>query len=245
MKTQFNLDTISKLKLVAGPDDLLLFLTYLWARDTSVFPTKDDRYDITTIMLFQAYTGSRLAEFVDISKGKASQDPLSEVEEADKKGRSCKRGDKDSGYQYEDDSDTSDSPDYDRDTDYNNNEEDDTASNSNLSDTNESTDCNSRYNSDEIDTPMREGYDEFCIITTGRSGEPGQQDCDNIELDEFREVIQKYKVLYYEDIYLQIIQNLRIGERDILVIEIYLRHYRGVDNKPKLYIALQYTSRPG
>jgi len=36
-------------------------------------------------MLFQSYIGSRLAKFVYLSKGKASQDPLSEVEDANKR----------------------------------------------------------------------------------------------------------------------------------------------------------------
>jgi hypothetical protein len=36
------------------------------------------------IMLFLAYIGSRLVEFIHLLKGKASQDPLSEVEEVNK-----------------------------------------------------------------------------------------------------------------------------------------------------------------
>ena len=81
LKVKFDLDTTSKPKPVAGPDDLLLLLTHHWARDESVFPTEDDRHDVATIMLFQAYTGGRPAEFVHASKGKASQDPLGEAEE--------------------------------------------------------------------------------------------------------------------------------------------------------------------
>ena len=82
---------------MAGPDDLLLLLTQLWARDKSVFPTEDDRHDVATVMLFQAYTGGRPAEFVHASKGKASQDPLGEAE-ANKNERP-RRGDEDDGVQ--------------------------------------------------------------------------------------------------------------------------------------------------
>ena len=69
---------------MVGPDDLLLLLVQHWARDESVFLTEDDRHDVATIMLFLSYIGGRLTEFVYSSKGKASQDPLGEVEEANK-----------------------------------------------------------------------------------------------------------------------------------------------------------------
>jgi hypothetical protein len=93
LKVKFDLDTTSKPKPVAGPDDLLLLLTQLWARDKSVFPTEDDRHDVATVMLFQAYTGGRPAEFVHASKGKASQDPLGEAEV--NKNKRPRRGDED------------------------------------------------------------------------------------------------------------------------------------------------------
>jgi hypothetical protein len=67
---------------------------------------------------------------------------------------------------------------------------------------------------------------------------PVRQSGDTDELDEFREARRKYKALYYEDICLWIIKNLKEGERDLLVIEVHLRHYKGVDNKPKPYVAL-------
>jgi hypothetical protein len=52
LKVKFGLDTTLKPKPVAGLDDLLLLLVQHWARDESVFPTEDDRYDVATIMLF-------------------------------------------------------------------------------------------------------------------------------------------------------------------------------------------------
>ncbi len=53
-------------------------------------------------MSFQAYTGCRPAEFVHSSEGKASEDPLDEREEADKRAhpRKAVHGN------YDDDSDT-------------------------------------------------------------------------------------------------------------------------------------------
>ncbi|KZZ99241.1 FluG domain-containing protein [Beauveria brongniartii RCEF 3172] len=66
-------------------DDLLLGLTYYWSRDRSVFPTEDDRLDLPTIMLFQAYTACRLAELVDGTKCRGADDPTlddSDVEDA-------------------------------------------------------------------------------------------------------------------------------------------------------------------
>ena len=53
-----------------GSDDLLLLLTHLWARDTSIFPTEDQRLALATIMLLLMYTGCRPAEMVDAQKVK-------------------------------------------------------------------------------------------------------------------------------------------------------------------------------
>ncbi|KAH7160546.1 FluG domain-containing protein [Dactylonectria estremocensis] len=60
--TKFNLDDLPKSKPVMGVDDLLWGLTHHWARDRSVFPTEDDRLDVPTIMLFQAYSAYPLRE---------------------------------------------------------------------------------------------------------------------------------------------------------------------------------------
>ena len=84
LKVDSDLNTTSKPKPVAGPDDLLLLLVQYWARDESVFLTEDNRHNIAIIILFLSYIGGRLAEFVYLSKGKASQDLLGEVEEVNK-----------------------------------------------------------------------------------------------------------------------------------------------------------------
>ena len=49
---------------------------------------------------------------------------------------------------------------------------------------------------------------------------------------------RKYKALCYEDICLWIVKNPKKGERDVLAMEVHLRHHKGVDNKPKPYVAL-------
>ena len=52
LKVDFQLDTTSKPKPIAGPDDLLLMLVQYQARNKSVFPTKDNHYDVATVILF-------------------------------------------------------------------------------------------------------------------------------------------------------------------------------------------------
>jgi len=75
LKVDFDLDSTSKPKPVIGPDNLLLLLVQHWARDESVFPTGDNQHSLATIMLFNAYTGGRSAEFVHTSKGKPARIP--------------------------------------------------------------------------------------------------------------------------------------------------------------------------
>lgn len=76
LKDDFDLDILAKSKPVMGVDDLLLGLTHHWSQDTSIFPTEDDRLDLPTIMLFQAYTACRPAELVDGTKSRGDKDPL-------------------------------------------------------------------------------------------------------------------------------------------------------------------------
>ena len=70
-----------KSKLIIRVDKLLLLLAYYQAYNKSVFLTKDNRLDFTTITLFQAYIGGRLAKFINILKGNTSKDSLGKVEE--------------------------------------------------------------------------------------------------------------------------------------------------------------------
>ncbi|PQE31113.1 hypothetical protein CJF32_00011319 [Rutstroemia sp. NJR-2017a WRK4] len=56
---EFTLRREKTAKPVLGADDLILLLTYHWARDTSIFPTEDQRLAFTTIMLLLIYTSYR------------------------------------------------------------------------------------------------------------------------------------------------------------------------------------------
>ncbi|KAF4633187.1 hypothetical protein G7Y89_g4931 [Cudoniella acicularis] len=123
LKSDYDLDPTAKPKPVAEPNDLLLLLTQHWARDKSVFHTENNRHDMATVMLFQAYTSSRPAKIVHSSKGKASQDPLGDIEEPCKAERAReeagqdynKENDVDDSLDYDDDSETGDSPELDGD----------------------------------------------------------------------------------------------------------------------------------
>lgn len=123
LKIKSNLDTTSKFKPIAGLDDLLLLLVQHQAWDRSVFPTKDDRHNVATILLFQSYTSGRPAEFVHSSKGEASKDPLGEAKEINKKEEAQNKADKEldngdnasGGLEYDDNSDAGDDSKYDSD----------------------------------------------------------------------------------------------------------------------------------
>lgn len=215
LKPEFSLDTTSKPKPVVGPDDLLLLLVQHWARDESVFPTEDDRHDLATIILFNAYTGGRPAEFTHASKGKASQDPLGEADETSK----CKRTQKPTEKDYDDDSDAFDGPDDDE-CDVVDHDDKDTS--------------DSGYCTEDAKILTRE--DNRDVVSD--SVQLPEQPSDETELDEFGEVRRKYKALCYEDIRIWIVQNPNEGERDLLAMEVSLRHHKGVDHKPKPYALL-------
>jgi hypothetical protein len=232
---------------VAGPDDLLLLLVQHWARDEHVYPTEDDRHDVATILLFQSYTGGRPAEFVHSSKGKASEDPLGEAEETIEHRRPGERGDThddkgadaDDGLEYDDDSDAGGGgPEYDDDIIFDS-DDDETADEDGLSDegTDESAGRDSGYSSDGTDVVMTQDTDDCYPVEVDGAGRPVRQNSDAGELTESGEAIRKCKALCYEDICLWIVKNPKKGERDLLAMEVHLRHHKGVDNKPKPYVA--------
>ncbi|PVH69879.1 hypothetical protein DL98DRAFT_578123 [Cadophora sp. DSE1049] len=242
LKVEFKLRTTSKPKPVAGPDDLLLLLVQHWARDESVFPTEDDRHDVATIMLFQAYTGGRPAEFVHASKGKASEDPLGEREEANKnahprKATHCDHdedsdADIDGETECGDGSNADDGPGSDDDMIFDS--EDDRSDDGTADeDMDEYSGSDSGYNSDRTDVTMTEDTDKCYTTEIDECGEPLRQKLDAAKPSEFEEVKRQYKALCYEDICLWIVQNPKRGERDVLAMEVHLQNHKGVDNKPK------------
>ncbi|KAH9204554.1 hypothetical protein DL95DRAFT_418158 [Leptodontidium sp. 2 PMI_412] len=242
LKVEFKLRTTSKAKPVAGPDDMLVLLVQHWARDESVFPTEDDRHDVATIMLFQAYTGGRPAEFVHASKGKASEDPLGEREEANKnahprKATHCDHdedsdADIDGATECDDDSNADDGPGSDDDMIFDS--EDDRSDDGTADeDMDENSGSDSGYNSDRTDVTMTEDTDKCYTTEIDECGEPLRQNLDAAKHSEFEEVKRQYKALCYGDICLWIVQNPKRGERDLLAMEVHLQNHKGVDNKPK------------
>ena len=226
---------------MAGPDDLLLFLVHHWASDESVFPTEDDRHDVATVMLFQAYTGGRPAEFVHASKGKASEDPLGERVEADKNAhpREPTHANHDEDSDADIDGNDSNADDGLRSDDEMIFDSDDDRSDDGTADKHiDKYGSDSGYNSDRTDVTMTEDTNKSYTAEIDECGQPLRQNLDAAKPSEFEEVKREYKALCYEDICLWIVQNPKRGERDLLAMEVHLRHHKGVDNKPKPYVAL-------
>lgn len=248
-----------KPKPVAGVDELLLVLAYYQARDESVFLTEDDRLDTAAITLFQAYTGGRPAKFVNTSKGDASKDPLGEAEELQECDQAANRpnaefdfgntsevgsnlfdDDKELYNCYDEDLFNSNNKDQaEKDDLFNNNEEifnsnndeggaeDETVPNSIAASSSYTDSGYSSVSEDRADCYPIEIEDGSNLFQRSDSAPA---------LDNVKEEIRKWKVLYYKDITLQIVQNPKPGGRDLLAIEVFLRHYKRVNNKPKPYI---------
>jgi hypothetical protein len=128
---------------------------------------------------------------------------------------------------YDDDSDAGNGPEFDDnifDSSDEENEDKDNTVDDNVSGkgAGAGTDFDSGYNSDRTDVPMKEG-----------GGEPAQQDCNTNELGESTRMC---KALCYEDIILWVVRSPQKGGRDVLAMEVYLQHHKGVDNKPKPYV---------
>lgn len=242
---KFNLDCSPGPKPVLGVDDLLLGLTHHWARDQSIFPTEDDRLDVPTIMLFQAYTACRPAELVDGTKSKGKKDPLlddpddgdSDIVMRDsgsdakphnrasaiqpKTGIECKGSNvegsgswsstlEDSIFDDSDENGSENTDHSDDDTDY--------------------SDDDTDYSDDDINCDDN--------INHGQAKSPellSPQKCPGAEAGIDDEQVPRCKALCYEDIVLWIVQDPNKGERDLLAMEVYLRHHKGADNKPKPY----------
>ncbi len=159
--------------------------------------------------------GGWLAEFVHLSKGKASEDPLSEREEASKKAPPWKAAHCD--YDNDSDADANAEPECNDDSDANN----DPGSDNNVlfdSEDDGSDDgtagegtvlhgrLDSSYNSNGIDITMIEDTDKRYTTELNACRQPLCQNSDNAaEPSEFEEAKRKYKALCYKDIYLWII----------------------------------------
>jgi hypothetical protein len=90
---------------------------------------------------------------------------------------------------------------------------------------------------EDIDKMDDDDYDSSSSKTDAASSSDDAHSSDTSELDEYGDPIRKYKSLCYEDICLWVVKNPKHGERDLLALEVYLRHHKGVDKKPKPYVA--------
>jgi hypothetical protein len=234
LKERFGLVDEPGPKPVMGVDDLLLGLTHHWSRDRSVFPTEDDRLDLATIMLFQAYTACRPAELVDGTKCRGGKDPMLDnpddegagapanrdrlVASASVSARKSYRGKP---------------PPLDSDSEY---------SDSVFDDGDKSSCCDSETSdteSSEMDVDKVIGDEED--IDKVRSAFPEGE----LTAVEESEPCRKHKALCYEDIVLWIVQDPNGADRDVFAMEVFFRHHKGVNNKPKPYgRSLDHQTRP-
>jgi hypothetical protein len=82
----------------------------------------------------------------------------------------------------------------------------------------------------DIDKMDNDEYESSSIKTTSSLDDASS---DTAELDQYGDPIRKYKSLCYEDICLWVVKNPKPRERDLLALEVYLRHHKGADKKPK------------
>ncbi|KAJ3499717.1 hypothetical protein NLG97_g97 [Lecanicillium saksenae] len=263
LKEKFSLDDQPGSKPVLNVDDLLLGLTQHWSRDRSVFPTEDDRLDLPTIMLFQAYTACRPAELVDGTKCRGARDPMrddSDAEDAESNERGAddavarsrkqqqrspgtpsrsmkqkrKRTTK-SGYETEANADSGlDERVFDRFDERVFDRFDDSDDGESDTESDGDTDGGTDPDDDGDDTSDTEysnvGSEDVDMLPP--SPNPSQPAA-AIAQDEDKETTRLYKALCYEDIILWIVRDPNGRGRDVLAMEVFFRHHKGVDNKPK------------
>lgn len=220
-------------------DDLLLGLTQHWSRDRSVFPTEDDRLDVPTIMLFQAYTACRPAELVDGTKRRGTEDRL--LDDSDVEDTKCSRRtvcghrsldhsgvmnhkQEDSTVKLPSDSESTSDSEFEDFTFSSSDEDGGDSDGDDRSDT--------EYNDDDKeDTDMLHAAQESPHIG------------DIVEEDTEEELTRRHKALCYEDIVLWIVKDRNSGGRDVLAMEVFFRYHKGVDNKPKPYVFISLKCR--
>lgn len=243
-----------KPKPLAGVDTLLLLLTQHWARDESIFRTEDDRLDFATITLFLAYTGGRPAEFIHVSKNTASQDPLGKEEEAleHRDYQSSMHPDQTandySEYEYNSESDSEATDDTPHENLCNDDSslfhEDVELSDNNDKEHDETTPENQIRGRSNTDGGYSSDKDKFIIESEAESylmevdegSDPAPRSYKNAPIASF-EKRRMWKALCYKDICLWIVQNPKRGERDLLAMEVCLKHHKGAYKKPKPYVS--------
>ena len=105
--------------------------------------------------------------------------------------------------------------------------------------TDEGINYNNSYNSDEINVIIMKNTHDCQSINVDRARWLMWLNCDMNEINKFGKVIQKYKVLCYENICLWIIKNPKDEKWDVLAMKVHLQHHKSVNNKLKLFIVLK------
>ena len=103
-----------------------------------------------------------------------------------------------------------------------------------------------KYPWEHLDDPDLEELDDEQLDLQKHPDDPNYNraqpwdDIDNTDYDdvtgEFIKTKIRYKALCYEDIQLWIVQNPTQGGRDLVAMEITLKHHKGADRKPKPYV---------
>lgn len=240
LKKEFNLTDGPQDKPVMGVDDILAAFVVHWASDTSVYPTEDDRLDVPTIMLFEAYTACRPAELVDGTKTRGDSDPLrDDIKKEDIETRNSGAEDSDA-----EDSETEDDI-----------FDEAVAKEFDGYDTDD-TECDSEYEVDKLqesrtfhrqnshpesDSNMLHSNQNNCQSAALPEENVNLPHCNQqprqlekaSEEEDCAEIFRKYKTLCYEDVVLWIVQDPGNAGRDVLAMEVMFRFHKGVDNKPK------------
>ena len=169
-------------------------------------------------MLFQSYTGCRPAELVHAPRGRGLHDPLD-----DGKPHDAKLPLSIDETAYDDESDDGDDSDNVLGCDTG-----DLIFDSDVDD----VECIS----DGTDDTATEDTATCYISEVNDSGAPLQSSGPALlthDPRELREPVREFKALCYEDICLWIVKDPKGGDRDLLAMEVNLRHHKGADNKPK------------
>lgn len=181
-------------------------------------------------MLFQSYTGCRPAELVHAPRGRGLQDPLD-----DEKPHDTKPPPDTEETAYDDESDYGDDND-----DVMDREDGDFTFDS---DDDDDFECDS----DGTDYMATEDTAACYISEVNNSGAPVRSSAPmqpTHDPNEFREPVREFKALCYEGICLWIVKDPKGGDRDLLAMEVNLRHHKGADNKPKPCVKLAFIPSP-
>lgn len=213
-----------------GVDDLLLGLTQHWSRDRSIFPTEDDRLDLATIMLFQAYTACRPAELVDGTKRRGTGDPLLDEEDGDNAPEPIFETGRKHISKLKKSEDRRKVP-VERRSLSGEGEKMDSSSGSELHDS--VFDSGEPYDTDA--TSGSDDSDDELLSKKSRKLEIGNlaSERDSLVAKSDEEQTRRHKAICYEDIVLWIVKDVKYGGRDILAMEVFLQHHKGADRKPK------------